>query len=412
MPSTQAGIGDAAIAAIRQEFPGTERWAYFDVAGRGLLPLRTRRRLDAYLDSRMYDGGDKAAMFETAESARWRFAALIAADPDEIALTKNISEGLNAIATALPWNSGDNVVICADCEHPNNIYLWLHLARRTGIEVRQVPSRDGLIPADAMIAAMDSRTRILTASSVSFSPGFRTDLDAIGAACRERDVLFLVDAAQSAGILKLDVKRTPVDAVAVSTQKGLLGLYGMGYLYCRREWCERLTPTYLARFGVDLGSAHEADIGSEDYKLMPGARRFDLGNYNFAAAAAVDSSLKLLAEIGPDAIERHAVGLARMLAEGLAELGLPVAGLPFGRHYASIVTVPRGAESPEDMLQLYGLLERAGVKFSVRRGGLRFSTHIYNTLTDVARVLDAARAWRTEKGYSTRSTQAIQPSAA
>lgn len=392
MSNSQSGLDEAALATIRQEFPGTERWTYFDVAGRGLLPLRTRRRLDAYLDSRMYDGGDKTAMFQTVESARRRFAALVGAEADEIALTKNISEGLNIIATSFPWCSGDNVVVCADREHPNNIYPWLHLARRIGIEVRQVPSCEGLISADEMIAAMDGRTRMLTASSVSFFPGFRTDLDAIGAACRERDVFFLVDAAQSAGILTLDLRRTPVDAVAVSTQKGLLGLYGMGFLYCRKEWCERLTPAYLARFGVDLGDAHEADIGAPDYALMPSARRFDLGNYNFAAAAAVDSSLELLAEIGPDVIERHAVGLARILAEGLAALGLPVVGLPFGSHFASIVAIAGDAESPEDVLLLHDQLQSAGVKLSVRRGGLRFSTHIYNAPSDVERVLEVVRA--------------------
>ena len=78
-------------------------------------------------------------------------------------------------------------------------------------------------------------------------------------------MLFLVDGAQSVGVLHTDVKKSNIDALAVSTQKGLLGLYGMGFLYCRREWAEKMQPAYLARFGVDLGEAHEASMGDEEF---------------------------------------------------------------------------------------------------------------------------------------------------
>jgi cysteine desulfurase / selenocysteine lyase len=160
-------------------------------------------------------------------------------------------------------------------------------------------------------AAMDGRTRMVSASSVSFVPGMRSDLEGIGVACREADALFLVDAAQSAGVLALDLAQLPVDAMACLAQKGLMGLYGLGLLYVAPCWAERLVPAYMARFGVDLGDAHEADIGSRDYRLMPGARHFDLGNYNFNAAAGLDIVLEMMARITPQAIEAQATGLAR-----------------------------------------------------------------------------------------------------
>ena len=122
----------------------------------------------------------------------------------------------------------------------------------------------------------------------------------------------------------------------MSTQKGLLGIYGMGFLYCRQSWAERLNPVYLARFGVDLGATHEAARGGDDFRLMPDARRFDLGNYNFAAAAGVDVSLATLDRIGTRNIEAHVTRLARRLASGLDQLGFPVAGggsgAKLGRH--------------------------------------------------------------------------------
>ena len=380
---------------LRREFPGTEKWIYMDVAGRCLIPRQTRAALDRHNDERMYDGGDKAAMFEAAEGARSLFARLIGADAEEVALTKNISEGLNIIASAIPWQAGDNVVVCPELEHPNNIYLWLHLQRQRGIEVRTVAPQDGHVPVDRMLAAADGRTRLITVSAVTFRPGFRTNVAALGEGCRSRGILLLVDGAQSVGILDTNVRELKIDALAVSTQKGLLGLYGMGFLYCGREWAERMTPTYLARFGVDLGDAHESDAGDPNFRLMPGARRFDLGNHNFPAAVAAKASLELLLGAGMAAVERHVTGLAARLADGLLDLGLPVQGGRAGPHLANIVTLgTRGGAGSDSISGLYEFLGANGVKLSVRQGLLRFSLHLYNNASDVDRALKACARWQ------------------
>jgi cysteine desulfurase / selenocysteine lyase len=391
-------VEPVALSAARSEFPALERWTYMDVAGRGVLSRRVRAALDAHLDDRMLNGAtSKEQLFALVERARGRFAQLIGAQADEISYTKNISEGLNMIATAVHWHRGDNVVLCPELEHPNNVYAWLNL-RRYGVEVRMVPPRDAQVPVDEMIERMDARTRVATVSTVTFAPGFRTDVAKLGQACRERDVLLLVDAAQSVGVLQTDVVASNIDALAVSTQKGLLGLYGMGYLYCRREWAERLHPAYLARFGVDVGDAHEASIGGYDFTLAAGARRFDLGNYNFLATAAVDASMSQLLEWGTSNIERHVVGLSQALARGFLDLGLAVAGGEPGPHLANIVTI--GAMSSnhygtedERYNKLYEHLAANRVKLSIRRGMLRFSVHAYNSMDDVARVLELTRSF-------------------
>ncbi|MGZ8153662.1 MAG: aminotransferase class V-fold PLP-dependent enzyme [Burkholderiales bacterium] len=386
------------LSEARSRFPALERWTYMDISGRSVLSREVRAALDAHLDDRMLNGAtDKALYFDLVERARGRFAQLIGAQPDEIAYTKNISEGLNIIATGFEWHPGDNVVLCPELEHPNNVYVWLNL-KRYGVEVRTVAQRDGHIPVEDLIARMDARTRVVTVSTVTFAPGFRTDVDALGKACRERDVLLLVDAAQSVGILHTDVGASHIDALSVSTQKGLLALYGMGYLYCRRAWAERLHPAYLARFGVDLGDAHEASIGAYDFKLAPGARRFDLGNYNFLATAAVDASMQQLLAWGTKNIERRVVTLSHALAGGFLGLGLPVAGGEPGPHLAQIVTVgemsaDQYATGNELYNKLYAHLAENRVKLSIRRGMLRFSLHVYNDMEDVDRVLELTRAF-------------------
>jgi cysteine desulfurase/selenocysteine lyase len=390
-------VEPVAIAEARSHFPALERWTYMDVAGRSVLSREARAAIDAHLDDRMYNGAtDKEEFFALIERARARFAQLIGADADEITYTKNISEGLNVVATGLDWRGGDNVVLCPDLEHPNNVYPWLNLRDRYGIEVRMVPSRNGHIDVDALVGSMDARTRVATVSTVTFAPGFRTDVETLGRVCRERDVLLLVDGAQSVGFIHTDVRVSNVDALAVSTQKGLLALYGMGFLYVRREWAERMKPVYLARFGVDLGDAHEAAIGDYAFKLAPGARRFDVGNYNFAATACVDKSMEQLLGWGTRDIERHLGTLSHALANGFLELGLRVAGGAPGPHVAQIVTVGEISTNhygtgDERFNRLYEHLSVNRVKLSVRRGMLRFSLHVYNSMQDIERVLDLTR---------------------
>lgn len=385
---------------IASEFPGADGQVYLNCAARGLTPKRARSAVDVVLDGGMDGSGDKDAMFASVERVRSGFAQMIHADTDEIAITKNVSEGLNAIIAALDLTPGDNVVLCADLEHPNNVYPWLHLRERLGVEVRTVPADGDAMPVEQMIAAIDERTRCVTVASVSFSPGFRTDMAPLGAACRERDAFFLVDGVQSVGIVETDVNDLHIDGLAVSTQKGLLGLYGMGLVYCRRQWADRLTPVYLARFGVDLGSGvHEAALGSDNYELMPGARRFDLGNYNYVGSAAAAESIDLLNEIKVPIIESHVRTLTHQLANGLLELGLPVAGGAAGAHLTSLICIGHegsGHDSTDDeeMESLSRHLSANSVKHSIRRGRIRLSLHVYNTADDVEEVLSLAKSWR------------------
>jgi cysteine desulfurase/selenocysteine lyase len=395
-PRSNAAL-PATPAQARALFPGALSQTYLDVAARGLLSLPVRQEIDDFLDGAMC-GGDKLRMFAAVEDARRGFATLIGAHPDEVAIVKNISEGLNIVATGLEWQPGDNLVLCEELEHANNVYVWRNLQRRLGVEIRNVPMCDGSYDVPAMVAAMDARTRLLTVSTHTFSPGLRTDLEPLAEACAERGAFFLVDGAQTLGIAKLDVNALKLDAIAASTQKGLLGLYGMGFLYVRRARAEAMSPHYLARFGVDLGEQNEAAVGAQGYALMPGARRFDLGNYNYIAAVAVGSALRMINNIGVDRIESHAVGLSTRLAVGLAGLGLPVCGAPAGQHRGHIVCVGRlgeGHDATGDarMQSLYDALQAQGVKLSIRKGTLRFSFHLYNSEEDVERVLAIATAW-------------------
>jgi cysteine desulfurase/selenocysteine lyase len=386
------------------EFPAAERNTYLNICESTALSRRVRRAVDEFLDHVMYARGARDIRQQRIDGARDKFARLIGADDAaDIAIVKNVSEGLNAVATAIPWQAGDNVVLCPSLEHPNNVLPWLHL-HRLGVEMRIVEPVEGAIEPAAIVAAMDGRTRVVTCASVTFAPGLRADLGAIGRACRSRDVLFLVDAVQSAGILSLDVARDHIDALVTSTAKGLIGLYGCGFLYCRREWSERLTPAYLSRPAVELPPERYSEMTGLDVPMRLGARRFEVGSVDYASCYAVDASLSLLGEIGVPAIEAHALALASRLRTGMAGLGLAVPRRAFGPEGSHIVTVGHlgagghGNTTDPLLARLSDHLAARDVVHTIRRGMLRFAFHLFNSDDDVDRVLELTREVVSRKG--------------
>jgi selenocysteine lyase/cysteine desulfurase len=385
-------------AALRRRYPAACDTRYLNVCSRGLLSQAAHaagvRALDADRDASAGAPGPQML-----EELRARFGRLIGAPAQDVAVTKNVSEGLNAVCNAIEWRRGDNVVLCGEVEHPNNVYLWLALAGR-GVELRDVAARAGVADAAAMAEAMDARTRIVTVSAVSFVPGFRADLARLGAAARAAGALFLVDAVQATGVVHIDVERDAVDALATSTSKGLLGSRGLGFLYVREAWARRLRPLYIARNGIDSRGRHYSEFEGPGFTLWESARRFEVGNYNYTGVAVAHASIAELLAVGPARIEMRAVSLARTLADGLSGLGYPVNAPPAPALRSHIVTLGRkGAGGPDatgDPLldRLSGALHEAHVRHSIRRNLLRFAFHLYNDESDVRAVLDAATAVR------------------
>jgi cysteine desulfurase/selenocysteine lyase len=206
----------------------------------------------------------------------------------------------------------------------------------------------------------------------------------------------VVDAVQSTGVLRHDVEAEGIDALATSSSKGLLGVIGSGLLYVSARRIGELTPSSLSRPAV-ADASHESGLGSERPALQRDARRFEVGNHNWAGLAALDASLGELRAAGIAAIETHALGLAAALRERLAGCGQPVCMPPAPAAASHIVTVgalepAAGTVAPPALAGFAGRLAAARVKHTVRRGQLRFGFHLYNDQNDVERVVEAARA--------------------
>jgi len=323
------------LTAAREEFPITEKFLHFDSAGL-MLATSVRDRVLSLYDEAHQTGGDKRAWKEEAETTRAKLAALIGARADEVAFTKNTSEGLNIAAHAIPWRPGDNALI-ARGEHPNNAYALLSLRSR-GVEVRQVPTTGGWLDAGAFAPHVDERTRAISMSHVSASPGQRHDTADVARLCRDRGAYLIVDAIQSVGTIDFDVSDLRGRAlVAAGCHKGLMALPGLGFLYCDRSLTE-LNPAYAARASV-ANMPPDQVVGPGPVELHKDARRFEIGNLNYPGLRALNASLDLISRLGVPAIERHVLSLADRLIAHLDELGVGLIGPRSPRERRSHIVV-------------------------------------------------------------------------
>jgi selenocysteine lyase/cysteine desulfurase len=370
--------------AFRSEMPVTRRWAFLDHAAVAPLTARARQTLAAWAED-LADNGVTAtsAWTRRVEEARQLAARLLDAAPEDVAFVKNTSEGVGIVAEGFPWKPGDNVVTAAE-EYPANVFPWKNLADR-GVEVRLVGSRGARVDVDDLRAALDGRTRLVTLSFVEFASGFRNDLDAVGALCRERGIAFFVDAIQGLGVLPLSVARTPIDFLAADGHKWLLGPEGAGLLYVRREWVGRLRA-------VDIGWNSVVDslhFDSGNFRLKPHAGRWESGSLNVGGVAALGASVGLLLEAGVEAVAGRMRELTEHLCERARRACVEVYSSRRSGEWSGIVSLvpPAGA----DLRLLVERCRRAGVVITRRAGRLRVSPHCYNTTDELDRLVELVR---------------------
>jgi selenocysteine lyase/cysteine desulfurase len=361
---------------VREQFPVTKEYLFFDLANKCALPLFATRAIQEYIAKQQATSGDKDEWFRAIDEARARFAQLINASPDEIGFTKNTSEGLNIAARGIPFKSGDNVVLNAS-EHPNNIYCWLNLERR-GVEVRWVPTRNGMVLLEDLETLVDGSTRAVAISHVTYAPGNRNDVQAIGEFCRPREIYTVVDAVQALGTLQVDVAGMGIDMLATSGHKALFAPHGVGAFYCRKAIIPDITPVYVARAGMMGGAAVEHDSQRYELRVSPTGRGYEIGNYNYLGITVLNESLKYLLGIGMRAIEERILELSGYLTSRLEEAGFQVVSPREETRRSSIVCF-----KVADPAGLHKWLLGRKVITTCRRDSLRVSVGIYNTEDEI-----------------------------
>jgi selenocysteine lyase/cysteine desulfurase len=285
---------------------------------------------------------------------------------------------------------------------------WCQKRDSMGIEIDVVPHRDGQLVVDDIAARIGPRTAAVALSSVQWTNGFRCDLDEIGSLCREHGVWLIVDAIQQLGAMPLDVGQTPVDVLACGGHKWLNAPFGAGFLYIREGAMERLRPPlagYLSLetpadgWGTYFATPSMAPV--RDYRFEASARRYEIGGTaNYPGTIGLAASLRLINDLGPQAISAHIMDLTDHLLEGLRSLNVDIVTPVEPKHRSGIVSFSVG--NADANLALMEHLLDEGVLVSVRYtsevGGVRVSSHFFNSIADIERLLGGIRHWLHRRG--------------
>ena len=367
---------------LRQLFPVTNNFIYLNNAAVAPISIPAYEAMQKYTQDLLQHGLVHWREWgKEVEKVRGLAARLINAKPDEVAFAANTSTGLSFIANGIDWQAGDNVVT-ADCEFPSNLQPWLRLRKAFGVEVRQAQERAGRLETEEILSLIDERTRVVALSFVEFASGFRNDLETIGKYCRTREVIFVVDAIQGLGALRLDVEQCCIDALAADAHKWLLGVDGVALFYLSEPMLQRIQPTVVGWMSVKNPFA----FMSGEKEFAAGAKRFEAGALNTAGIVGLGASIELMLRIGPQEIENYLLELTDYLCERLTKSDFEIfSSRRLGE--ASAVVCCTHEKYPAEFL--YAELERQKIITTPRLGRLRISPHFYNTRAEIDLLLEA-----------------------
>jgi len=394
-------------AVRRAQFPALADKAFLDAACASLAPQAAADAIAALLrDVQTYPERSATAFHirldAARDAARPAAARLIGARPEDIALVENTSHGLAIAAAAIPLEAGDNILV-PELEYLQVPLPWRQQPAPFAPEIRLVPHADGTLPVDRFAAAADGRTRAVVMSSVQWSNGFRADLDAIGAFCRERRMWFVVDGIQQLGAFPIDVGRTPVDILVTGGHKWLNAPFGAGFMYINPAVRDRLRPSVAGYLSVNPPEGGWAEYFRtpsisplQPVTFTADARRYETGGTgNYPGVAGLAASLDLINSLGPAKIADHILGLTDLLIEGLSRLPVRVVTPRAPACRSGIVTFGLGDVAREAALIEHLLDARVMVshRYTSGVGGVRVSCHFFNADDDVARLLEVTGAW-------------------
>ncbi|MGD0813082.1 MAG: aminotransferase class V-fold PLP-dependent enzyme [Verrucomicrobiota bacterium] len=368
----------------RHEFPVTCEKVFLAHAAVCPLPRRVAEAVRDYALKSTLGEQEESMPAARIQQARSLAAKLLHARAEEIAFVGPTSLALSFVASGLPWRKGDNLLVYFE-DYPSNVYPWMALAEK-GVEARLLNIREyGRIDVADVIGQVDEQTRLVALASNHFVAGYRLDLEAVGKALRERNILFCVDGIQTVGAFPTRVDH--VDFLAADAHKWLLGPCGAGLFFVRKSMQERLRPAVYGWHNIRCPNF----VAQEQLVYPSDSRRYEAGSANLLGLVGLIAAMELNLEIGVEKIAARVLHLRGLLAAALQEKGWTVlqAGAP-ARHASGIVSFYR---PDADMPALHKKLTAAGVETSLRtdrtgRHYIRVSPHFYNTDEEIQRLLE------------------------
>lgn len=368
---------------VRELFPHIKNGKiYFNHAATGPFSNNVLSIVNDYLIQRSDTDIDNfPELIKVAGEAKKYLSRMLNCNVDRITFVDNTSNGLNIPAQGIQWRKGDSILL-NELEFPANVYPFLNLEKE-GVKVEFVKSKNGVVSADDIINSIKPNTRLISISFVQFLTGYRVDLEKIGNVCREKGIIFSVDAIQGLGAFRLDVEKCNIDFISCGTAKWLLGMQGLAFIYVSEKLQNTLQPKYVGWTSVE----DAWNLLDFNLKLKNTADAFQSGTINALGVFGLLPSLELFSDFGYKNVEDRILENSTHLINKLLEIGIhPILENCKEENLSGIISFKHN----KAMSILEDLKEKE-IYCSVREGMVRLSPHFYNTTQDIDIVVGEIR---------------------
>jgi cysteine desulfurase/selenocysteine lyase len=371
----------------RDEWFEFEDATYLNLAGQSPMPKVSLRAIQAAIADKKYPHHrPDAEFYAVSDRLRANIAQLIGARPEEVAVTTGASAGAVAVAHALEWKPGDEVITAAR-EFPLQYTTWKPMEARVGLKVKVVEPRERFLTAEDLIAALTPKTKLVSVSMVRFDDGVMLDAKKLATACHAQGTLLLLDVSQCCGAVPLNVRELGADFLVCAGYKWLFGPFGTGFFWIKQELLAQVRPDAFYWMALD-GSHNFAQLNFADPQPAHSAKRWDApewaSHFNFNLVG-MDASLELVLRMGAATVQEHNRKLIEFMFERLPkDRCVPASPLDAAQRG------PYGcfrARTAEKTTELYQKLRTENVVVSLREGNIRVSPHLYNTERDLDRLI-------------------------
>jgi cysteine desulfurase / selenocysteine lyase len=377
------------IESIRKDFPVTKKKIYMNCGSFAPMPLSTIKSITDFLVRCSEEGPDSTSVQEYITSLmkelRVNLSRLINCEPEEIIFTQSTTEGINYVASGIEWKKSDAIIVRGGLhEHYANYFPWLNISKKFGVKLEEIKINDkGFFDLDKIDKiAKNKNARLITLSHVLYNNGAIMPVEEVGKIAKRHQMLYSIDAAQSVGTIKVDVRRIGCDFLAFPGFKWICGPSGIGIFYCKKESAHWLIPKYI-------GGESAIITEKKDLVYTDSPQKFQTGFRNYPGVAGLASSIKYIQRLGVNTIRKMNMKIANELVQDLRRIpGISIFGPEDEKVRSSIVSFTIDSVNPKTIVSS---LEEKGIIVAERdivgggkKKAVRASPHFFNDLSEVS----------------------------
>jgi cysteine desulfurase/selenocysteine lyase len=379
---------------IQKDFPVTRKKVYMNNGAIAPTPISTIKSITDFLLKCSEDGPDSKITYDyivtLMKELRTRITHIINCDPNEIVFTQSTTEGLNYVCNGVDWKKNDSIIIRGGPqEHYANYLPWLQLSKRKDVKLNELEiDENGYFDfTNLERLAKKKNTKLITLSHALYNSGAIMPVEETGKIARENNILYCIDAAQTVGSIKVDVKKIGCDFMAFPGFKWLCGPVGIGIFYCSKNAGDLLRPQ-----SIGGESAILSDQKVIAYIESP--QKFQTGFRNYPGVAGLESSLRYILRLGIANIHKKNIKIANILRSELLKIpGIKIHGPEDEKARTSIIPF---SSSNSDTKTLVDKLEQNEIIFAERDIGggkkiVRASPHFFNSEEDALKAVNCIK---------------------